>query len=236
MTDLVFVLEVSNSTGAIVETLRDTMTSVLSAGASVSHTFAYPYSVPNDVQYNVSVTVAPMCNATLSYQSVINECIESNDLSIDGILVPANDGTCSKVGDRLIVKVKVSNKNPNDDAHNVRLHAAIADNNGTQLAAWDETINVIYADDYEEVEFPMFTIPSVPSYTVSAYLVGNSDMVTVNDTAAPVTKCTDLAIENATAAKHNGPIATTRPNIEIYKSTITIQYNGGLQLLLQNIK
>ena len=220
MTDLVFVLEVSNSTGAIVETLRDTMTSVLSAGASVSHTFAYPYSVPNDVQYNVSVTVAPMCNATLSYQSVINECIESNDLSIDGILVPANDGTCSKVGDRLIVKVKVSNKNPNDDAHNVRLHAAIADNNGTQLAAWDETINVIYADDYEEVEFPMFTIPSVPSYTVSAYLVGNSDMVTVNDTAAPVTKCTDLAIENATAS--NISMSQNIPNPA--KGTTSVNY------------
>ncbi len=235
MSDLVFVLEVSNSTGSVVETLRDTMTGVLSAGASVSHTFAYPYSVPNDVQYNVAVTVAPMCNAAMTYQSVINECIESNDLSVDGIITPANDGTCNKVGDRLVVKVKVSNKNPNDDAQNVVVHAAITDNNGTQLAAWDETLGIIYADDYEELEFPMFIIPSVPSYTVSAYLVGNSDMVAANDTAAPVTKCTDLAIENATADNISMSQNIPNPAKGITSVNYTIPEDGKVMFNIMSV-
>ena len=177
--------------------MRDTIFGVLSAGTNITHTFKDKYTVPNDEQYNISVTVYPMCNASMTYQSIVNECIDLNDLAVDGILVPENDGTCSKIGDRFSVKVKVSNKNPIDDAQNVNLYAEILDNNNTQLATWTETINTINADDYAEVEFAPFTVPSIASFTVHAYLVGNSDVNPANDTAAPVTKCTDLGIADA---------------------------------------
>ncbi|MBO4739522.1 MAG: T9SS type A sorting domain-containing protein [Bacteroidales bacterium] len=199
MEDLVLLLEVSNSSGSVVETMRDTISGVLRAGASISYTFKNDYTVPNDEQYNVSVTVYPMCNATKTFQSVINECIDLNDLAVDGILSPVNDGTCYKVGDRFSVKVKVSNKNPIDDANNVVVHAEIVDKNGSLLADWTETINTIYADDAEELEFAPFTVPSVASFTVNAYLVGNIDINPHNDTAAPVTKCTELGIGNVNA-------------------------------------
>ena len=199
MEDLVLLLEVSNSTGAVVETLHDTIFGIMTIGNNVVYTFREAYTVPNDEQYNVAVTVYPICNSSATYQSGINECIELNDLAIDGILVPSNDGTCSRIGDRLGVKVKVSNKNPNDDAHNVEVYAKIIDNDGNQLADWTETINTIYADDYEEVEFAPFTIPSVASYTVQAYLLNNNDIDASNDTAAPVSKCTDLTIKDANA-------------------------------------
>ncbi len=197
MEDLILKLEVSNTSGSIVETLYDTISRTITVGLNVTHTFKYAYTVPNGEQYNVAVTVSPMCNAALTFNSVINECIDLNDLAVDGILVPANDGTCSKIGDRFSVKVKVSNHNPIDDAQNINLHAEILDNNNTQLASWTETISTINADDYAEVEFVPFTVPSVASFTVHAYLVGNSDVNPANDTAAPVTKCTDLGIADA---------------------------------------
>ena len=199
MENLELKLQVSNSSGVVVETINETITGTLNVGDYVNYTFTNSYTVPEDNQYNVVITVNPQCNSSLSYSSTILECVAVNDIEVVGILVPADDNTCSSIGERVSVKVKVQNNNPNDDAHNVNLYAEIVDNNGTQLASWTETINTINADDYEEVEFAPFTVPSVASYTVQAYLVGNNDINPSNDTVAPVTKCTDLGIVNAMA-------------------------------------
>ena len=195
MEDLILKLEVSNSSGAIVETLYDTLLGVLETDSTNIHTFKTAYTVPDDEQYNVSVSIYPMCNAALSYQEVINECIDLTDLVLDGILVPADDGQCMQIGSQFNVKIKVTNKNPDVSARQVAVYAAIEDNAGNILASWTENIDEIYADDHAEVEFqPAFTVSSVPNFTVRAYLVGNNDINRDNDTAAPVSKCTDLNI------------------------------------------
>ena len=195
MEDLILKLEVSNSSGAIVETIYDTLLGVLAIDSTNIHTFKTAYTVPDDEQYNVLVSVYPICNATISYQNVINECIDLNDLVLDGILVPADDGQCVKIGDSFNVKVNVMNKNPNDDARQVAVYASIEDNAGSILNSWTEIIDEIYADDYAEVEFqPAFTVPAIPNFTVRAYILNNIDINSDNDTAAPVSKCTDLNI------------------------------------------
>ena len=195
MEDLILKLEVSNSSGAVVETLYDTLFGVLAMDSQKIHTFTKVYTVPDDEQYNVSVNVYPMCNTDLSFQNVINECIDLNDLVLEGILVPTDDGQCMRIGSQFNVKIKVTNKNPDVSARQVDVYAAIEDNDGNILASWTENIDEIYADDYTEVEFqPAFTVVAVPNFTIRAYLVGNSDINSDNDTAAPVSKCTDLSI------------------------------------------
>ena len=197
MEDLVVVLEVSNSMGNIIETLYDTIIGILKVDSMINYTFKNTYIVPNDEQYNVKATIFPICNATLTYHASVNECINLNDIEIVEILTPVDDNMCSKVGDNIKIKVKLRNNNPNEDVRNVSLYAKVADNNQNNIGNWTESIDDISANTDIDFEFPTsFSVPNVANYTVTVYLVGNSDVNNSNDTVS-VTKCTNLGIETA---------------------------------------
>ena len=193
MEDIALRLDVYDIGGSLVQTLYDTIMGDFEINKSVSHTFAQAYTVPMDETYNVKVSASPVCNANVSYNDLLTECVDQNDIEVTAFINPTEGVPCSNINENIKVKVRVSNNNPNEDASGVVLHAEVTAN-GNTIASWTETLDDISAEDYVDFEFPQgFNVPNAPSYTIVAY-INSVDPNLSNDTLT-MTKCINNAID-----------------------------------------
>ena len=193
MEDIALRLDVYDIGGSLVQTLYDTIMGDFEINKSVSHTFAQAYTVPMDETYNVKVSASPVCNANVSYNDLLTECVDQNDIEVTAFINPTEGVPCSNINENIKVKVRVSNNNPNEDASGVVLHAEVTAN-GNTIASWTETLDDISAEDYVDFEFPQgFNVPNAPSYTIVAY-INSVDPNLSNDTLT-LTKCINNAID-----------------------------------------
>ncbi len=195
MEDIELTMNIYDINGVLTNTYTDTISGLLAVNDSVVKTFAEAYTVPDDEMYTVEVVANPACNTALTYNNVITECVDQNDIEVVSILYPENgvaQGSSAKV------TVRVANNNPNEDAQGVVLHVIVANADGSEIANWTETLNDISAGEYTDYEFPQsFTVPAADNFTVTAF-VNNIDTKASNDTLV-ATIATNVAVNEADA-------------------------------------
>ena len=195
MEDIDLTMNIYDINGVLMTTYTDTIEGLFAINDSVVKTFADAYTVPGDEMYTVEVIANPACNANLTFDNVVTECVDQSDIEVTSIINPT-DGVAQ--GTSVKVTVRVSNNHPNEDAQGIVLHAIVSHADGTEIANWTETMNDITAGAYIDYEFPQaFTVPQEDDFVITAF-VNNVDTKIDNDTLVATIR-TNVGIHNGDA-------------------------------------
>jgi hypothetical protein len=186
--DIVVKMEISNTSGAITETVLDTIAGILSGGNSVSHKMSNTYAVPVASYYNVKVTAYPLCNSAITSDTTLVECADLDDIELVSIEQPLSSAI-DTFGRSQNIVVKVRNNNPDNDAANVKLHAEVIANGGVVFTAAGTINSIVAGSDVNYSFTTSYTIPREVSYTLKVYVesqdkIASNDTLLVNRTAA----------------------------------------------------
>jgi len=203
VSDIPMVLEVH---GGILQTLRDTLKTVLQAGNDTNLFFTQNYTVPAEDYYNVVVTAKLDCDIDTDNNTdiMITECVDWDDIALVELLVPAA-GSVDDVGSIINLEVRVENLSQTKTYPIVIINAHITDGIGFDTA-FTEVITNLESGKTRDYKFnSSYMVPAAPNYMIKVF-VNSEDNYPLNDTLT-VTR-TNLGTIN-----HNSTSFTLGQNI-----------------------
>jgi hypothetical protein len=162
--------------------IRDTLTTLLKAGETVSYTFKNKYIAPDAMDYPVRVLAWLKCDSALvNTIDEIQECVDLHNISVLSIDNPLADQT-NNVGSTDNIVVSVKNESDNKRYTSIIVTALIENVEGIMIANRLGTIPVI--EPFDTVQFTFaekYSVPSDSVYTIRVYL-NNLDIYPEDDT------------------------------------------------------
>ena len=191
VSDILLTAEISDGSGTLLETLYDTLWGVLSAGASLTHTFTETYESPGGyTSYNVVVRAALACDVTPINN--IDRLIEYVDL--DDIELSDLDGCGKTIGENAYVEVQVRNYSPYTPFANIAVHAVISDMNNNPVGQpLSGNIDNLRANETIIYKFTYpYAVPNLSQYLLKVF-VDRRDINPFNDTVTAVCSTVGIA-------------------------------------------
>jgi hypothetical protein len=153
------------------ETVKETGKIDLAAGDSITYTFASPYTVPEEVRYQVQVTAYLGCDSIkVNAANATEECVDMHNLFIVNVDHPSIDSIGIR-GSTDSITVSIKNMDDLNPFNNVSVFAVIETEQGQALFSRFGTIPVIGASSTVQFTFPeKYTVPNDSIYRIRVYI------------------------------------------------------------------
>jgi hypothetical protein len=186
------------------ETVKETGSIDLAAGDSMTYTFTNPYTVPEEVRYQVQVTAYLGCDsAKVNAANATEECVDMRNLFIVNVDNPSLDSIGIR-GSSESITVSIRNNDDLNAFNNVSVFASIETEQGQALFSRFESVPVIGSSSTVQFTFSeKYIVPNDSIYRIRVYLNSvddypEDDTLTVSRTTRKKANDDDNIVTSAT--------------------------------------
>jgi hypothetical protein len=172
--------------------IKDTCTSTILTGDSVTYTFQTSYTAPWHTNYYAGVIAYMICDSSfVNGKHEIMECVNTKDLRVLSIDNPT--GTIDNVGNSIQVTATFNNRSDGDIFNGIPVTYLVTNSQGVQTATSTENITIGLSATVSHTFNVTYAVPADSVYYLAVYLE-NRDNYPHNDTML-MSRKTNVGIE-----------------------------------------
>jgi hypothetical protein len=169
----------------------DTVRSMLSPGASETHTFANAFTIPDNSNYSIAINAYLACDPSLVNKQVfLTECVSMEDIGVIALVTPVA-GVQDTVGKEIQLSATLRNYYY-DIWYDVVFVADVYTSTGTVKTFRKESIELDFSSDSTFIFNGTYTVPKSATYTIKLY-IEKKDNNQLNDTLTIVRSTIDVS-------------------------------------------